>query len=79
MSKLRCHISMSLDGFVAGPNQSAENPLGEGGEQLHDWVVPLAAFREAHGGQGGEVNASTPVFEEATANMGSAVGDANDD
>ena len=43
MSKLRCHISISLDGFVAGPNQSEENPLGEGGERLHDWVVPLAA------------------------------------
>ena len=73
MSKLRCHISMSLDGFVAGPDQSAENPLGVGGEQLHDWVVPLAAFREAHGEQGGEVNASTPVFQEATANIGAAV------
>ena len=36
MSKLRCHISISLDGFVAGPNQSEENPLGEGGERLHD-------------------------------------------
>jgi riboflavin biosynthesis pyrimidine reductase len=68
MSKLRCHISMSLDGFVAGPNQSAENPLGVGGEQLHDWVVPLAAFREAHGEQGG-----TPVFQEATANTGAAL------
>ena len=49
MSKLRCHISISLDGCVAGPNQSEENPLGEGGEGLHDWVVPLAAWREAHG------------------------------
>jgi hypothetical protein len=39
MSKLRCHISISLDGFVAGAKQSEENPLGEGGEQLHDWVV----------------------------------------
>ena len=39
MSKLRLQISMSLDGYVAGPNQSEENPLGEGGEQLHDWVV----------------------------------------
>jgi hypothetical protein len=39
MSRLRCHISISLDGFVAGPNQSEENPLGEGGEGLHDWVV----------------------------------------
>ena len=48
MSKLRCHISISLDGFVAGPNQSEENPLGEGGERLHDWVVPLAAWREPH-------------------------------
>jgi len=56
MSKLRCHISISLDGFVAGPNQSEENPLGEGGERLHDWVVPLAAWRQSHGKQGGEVN-----------------------
>jgi dihydrofolate reductase len=73
MSKLRCHISMSLDGFVAGPDQSAENPLGVGGEQLHDWVAQLAAFRQAHGGEGGEVNASTAVFEEANANLGAAI------
>jgi riboflavin biosynthesis pyrimidine reductase len=58
MSKLRCHISISLDGFVAGPNQSQENPLGGGGERLQNWVVPLAAWRQAHGRQGGEVNAS---------------------
>ncbi len=73
MSRLRCHISISLDGFVAGPNQSVENPLGEGGERLHDWVVPLAAFRRSHGGQGGEVNESTPVFEESRANVGASV------
>src|SRR4051794_31116331 len=58
MSMLRCHISISLDGFVAGPNQSEENPLGEGGERLHEWVVRLAAWRQAHGEQGGEVNES---------------------
>ena len=73
MSKLRCHISISLDGFVAGPNQSEENPLGEGGERLHDWVVPLAAWRRSHGKQGGEVNQSTRVFEESVENVGSAV------
>jgi len=73
MSKLRFQISISLDGFVAGPNQSEENPLGEGGERLHDWVVPLAAWREAHGRQGGEVNASTPVFEESIENIGAGV------
>src|SRR6266508_4380321 len=73
MSKLRCHISISLDGFVAGPNQSEENPLGEGGERLHDWVVPLAAWRRSHGEQGGEVNESTPVFEESRENIGAGV------
>ena len=41
MSKVRVHISVSVDGYVAGPNQSLENPLGEGGEGLHDWVVAL--------------------------------------
>ena len=64
MSKLRCHISISADGFVAGPNQSEENPLGEGGERLHDWIVPLAAWREAHDKQGGEVNESARIVEE---------------
>src|SRR3954453_15345779 len=73
MSKLRCDISMSADGFVAGPNQSDQNPLGEGGERLHDWVVPLAAWREAHQKQGGEVNASSQIIDEARANVGAAV------
>jgi len=73
MSRLRCQISISLDGFVAGPNQSEENPLGEGGEGLHDWVVKLAVWREAHGIEGGEVTASTRVIEESLENIGAAV------
>jgi dihydrofolate reductase len=73
MSKFRCDISISLDGFVAGPNQSEENPLGEGGEGLHDWVVALGSWREAHGKEGGEVNASTQVVDEARENVGAAV------
>jgi dihydrofolate reductase len=73
MSKLRCHISISLDGFVAGPNQSEENPLGEGGERLHEWVVPLAAWRQSHGEQGGEVNESARIVEESRENIGAAV------
>ena len=73
MSKVRCHISISLDGFVAGPNQSAENPLGEGGERLHDWVVSLAAWRELHGKEGGEVNESTRVMEEGAENIGAGM------
>jgi len=73
MSKLRLNISMSLDGYVAGPNQSEENPLGIGGEQLHEWVVPLRAFRETHGKEGGEVNASTPIVEGHFENVGATV------
>jgi dihydrofolate reductase len=73
MSKLRCDISISLDGFVAGPNQSEASPLGEGGVRLHDWVVELAVWREAHGKPGGEVNESTRIVEEARENVGAAV------
>jgi dihydrofolate reductase len=73
MSKLRCHISISVDGFVAGPDQSVQNPLGERGERLHDWVVPLAAWREAHDKPGGEVDASARIVEEARANIGAGV------
>ena len=73
MSKLRCHISISLDGFVAGPNQSDENPLGEGGERLHEWAFSLAAWRQSHGQQGGEVNESAPVVEESRENLGAGI------
>ena len=73
MSKLRCQISISLTGFVAGPNQSEENPLGEGGERLHHWVVELAAWRKSHGAQGGEVNESTRIVEESVENVGAGV------
>jgi dihydrofolate reductase len=73
MSKLRFNITMSLDGFVAGPNQSEQDPLGVGGEELHQWAYPLAAFREAHGDEGGEVNESTPVIEGMTENVGAAI------
>ena len=64
---------MSLDGFVAGPGQDVENPLGAGGMRLHDWVFPLTVFRERHGLHGGETNESTPVVEESLANIGATV------
>jgi dihydrofolate reductase len=73
MNKVRAHISVSADGYVAGPNQSQENPLGEGGEHLHDWVIELEAWRKPHGREGGEVNASTPVVEEEKANVGAEI------
>jgi dihydrofolate reductase len=73
MSKLRFQLAMSLDGYVAGPDQSEENPLGVGGLDLHQWVFDLEAWRKQQGMQGGDVNASTPVIEEAQSNVGATV------
>jgi dihydrofolate reductase len=73
VSKLRFKISMSLDGFVAGPNQSVDNPLGIGGTRLHEWAFGLAIFRDQHDLEGGEVNESTRVVEESLANIGATV------
>jgi dihydrofolate reductase len=73
MSKVRANISVSADGYVAGPDQSLENPLGEGGEGLHEWIVALQAWREQHGMDGGEVNASTAVVEESLMNVGAEI------
>jgi dihydrofolate reductase len=70
---VRFNISMSLDGFVAGPNQSLENPLGEGGMALHEWIFGLAAWRRGHGLEGGEVNASSPVVERGLENIGATL------
>ena len=73
MTKVRVHISTSLDGYVAGPNQSEENPLGEGGEALHDWLVALKSWREQAGMEGGEENVSNAVFHEVLANVGTEI------
>ena len=73
MSKLRLKISTSLDGFVAGPNQSVDNPLGVGGMRLHEWVFPLRAWRAMQGLDGGIVNESTAVVEESIANLGATI------
>jgi len=73
MSRLRFTISMSLDGFVAGPSQSVENPIGIGGMALHDWVFPLAIWREPHGLEDGIVDESTPVVAERLENIGATV------
>jgi dihydrofolate reductase len=67
---LKFNIAMSLDGFVAGPNPTEQDPLGEGGMQLHEWVFELAAWREPHGREGGVVNESTPIVEGSQANVG---------
>lgn len=73
MSSVRCQISVSLDGFVAGPGQSREHPLGRGGERLHEWMIGLQSWREQHGLEGGERSADAEVVEEMTAGVGAYV------
>ena len=73
MSRLRLRISISLDGYVAGPRQSVENPLGLGGMRLHEWVFPLRVWREMHVMPGGEVTASSKVVEASMANIGATI------
>jgi dihydrofolate reductase len=74
MSKLRVNITMSLDGYVAGPNQSMENPLGEGAFHLHDWALPTKTFRTLHGEtNGGETGINDDVLREAFENLGATI------
>ena len=73
MPKLTLDISMSLDGFIAGPNQSLEQPLGDGGERLHEWAYVLASWREPHGLDGGETNADDDVVAESLGTTGATL------
>jgi dihydrofolate reductase len=73
MSRVTCQISASLDGFVAGPNQSLENPLGEGGERLHEWAIATDAWRARHRREGGEHNADAEVVADVTQNVGAYI------
>ncbi len=73
MARLICDISISLDGFVAGPNPSLEQPLGEGGDLLHEWAFAAASWRESHGLAGGKTNADSEVVEESLRATGAVV------
>ena len=73
MTKVRVDITTSLDGFVAGPNQTLEHPLGENGERLHEWAFAAASWRERHGLSGGEANADSDVIEESQDATGAVV------
>jgi dihydrofolate reductase len=73
MTTITFDISVSLDGYVAGPNPTLEEPLGRGGEQLHEWAFPLKTFQELHGRSGGEEGPDDDVMAEAFSAIGSAV------
>lgn len=73
MNSVTCQISVSLDGFVAGPNQSLENPIGEGGMRLHEWVFVTDSWRAQQGLEGGERNADAEVIDEVVQGVGAYI------
>jgi dihydrofolate reductase len=73
MGKIRFNVSLALDGYMAGPGQSEENPLGIGGMDLHTWLFDLEAWRSTHGEPGGRVDASTPVVKELETGYGAVI------
>jgi dihydrofolate reductase len=73
MTKLRFYITMSLDGYVAGPNQSFSNPLGEGGEKLHEWAFATQTMREMHSIEDGATGADDKMLAEDFENIGATI------
>jgi dihydrofolate reductase len=73
MGSVTADISMSLDGFIAGPNADREQPLGEGGERLHEWAFGLASWREPHGLAGGTTGPDDEVMKESFESSGAVV------
>ena len=73
MTKVVLDLSMSLDGYVAGPNQTLDEPLGKGGNDLHEWAFAAASWRKSHGHSGGEENADSKVIEESLAGTGAVI------
>lgn len=73
MALVRANLTVSADGFLAGPNQSVDNPMGEGTDALHEWIFKLKAWRATHGLEGGETNESSEVAEASLAGTGATV------
>jgi dihydrofolate reductase len=73
MGKVVLDISVSLDGYVAGPRPTLEEPLGENGERLHEWILGLRSWRESHGLEGGETNADSELVAEGLGSTGATI------
>jgi len=73
MSSVTSHISISLDGFVAGPNQSVDNPIGEGGMRLHQWAFATDSWRRQQGLDGGERNPDSEVVDDVVRGVGAYI------
>ncbi len=63
-------FTISLDGYGAGPDQSIDNPLGIGGEDMHDWIISTRSWRQMHGKEGGVEGVDNNYSMRGTENIG---------
>jgi dihydrofolate reductase len=70
---VKVDISVSVDGFVAGPEVSREEPLGRGGMELHEWVLATQSWRAQHGQEGGAPGVDNDVVVAASSNIGAVI------
>jgi dihydrofolate reductase len=63
-------FTISLDGYGAGPDQSLKDPLGIGGEELHQWMIPTRTFRKMFGKEGGTTGVDDEFAARGFANVG---------
>ncbi len=73
MGSVRSQISVSLDGYAAGPEQSMENPIGIGGMHLHEWVFATRSWRAQHGREGGEEGVDSDIAAQASEGVGAVI------
>jgi dihydrofolate reductase len=74
MGKVFVNVGMSLDGFIAGPNRGPDNPLGDRGTTIHEWMFEQRAFRASHGlAAGGDTGADNAFLEALIARIGASI------
>jgi len=73
MSNVTSQISISLDGYAAGPHQSLDNPIGEGGMRLHQWAIASESWRAQHGMEGGERGPDSVIAEQSMQGIGAFI------
>lgn len=71
MQRLRVEsFTISIDGFGAGPNQTPDNPLGVGGEDLHQWFIPTKTFQQMSGKSEGTTGIDNDFASRGFTNIG---------
>jgi dihydrofolate reductase len=74
VARLRSHnLTISLDGYAAGPHQRLDEPLGEGGRRLHEWIFQTRSFHDLLWQEGGDTGLNDEVFRARTSGIGATI------